>query len=105
MNRFTPGFRQVFALIVALLVISCGQQAETWRVSELAFTASRSYDAGGGDRVRMDVRFSNQSTGRTLSIPAFWDGGDRFVVRFAPPEPGRWTYLKAQELTETVAVR
>lgn len=92
MMRITPGCRQVFALIVALLVISCGQQAETWRVSELCFTASRSYDAGGGDRVRMDVRFSNQSTGRTLSIPAFWDGGDRFVVRFAPPEPGRWTW-------------
>ena len=92
MNRITPGCRQVFALIVVLLAISCGKQAETWRVSELCFTASRSYDAGGGDRVRMDVRFSNRSTGRTLTIPAFWDGGDRFMVRFAPPEPGRWTW-------------
>ena len=92
MMRITPGCRQVFALIVALLVISCGKQAETWRVSELAFTASRSYDAGGGDRVRMDVLFLHKGSGTTLTIPAFWDGGDRFVVRFAPPEPGRWTW-------------
>ena len=91
MMRITPGCRQVFALIVALLVISCGKQAETWRVSELAFTASRSYDAGGGDRVRMDVCFASRRSGRTLPIPAFWDGGDRFVVRFALPESGRWS--------------
>ena len=85
-------FRQVFALIVALTALSCERAAETWRVSELAFTASRSYDAGGGDRVRMDVLFSHKGSGTTLTIPAFWDGGDRFVVRFAPPEPGRWAW-------------
>ena len=105
MSCLFPVRRRVVALILALMAISCGKPAETWRVSELRFTASRSYDAGGGDRVRMDVLFSHGASGRTLAIPAFWDGGDRFVVRFAPPEPGRWTYLKAQELTETVAVR
>ena len=67
-------------------------KAETWRVSELHFTASRSYDDGGGDRVRLDVQFSHRKTGRTLTVPAFWDGGDSFVVRFAPPEAGRWTW-------------
>jgi hypothetical protein len=25
-------------------------------------------------------------------MPAFWDGGKRFVVRFSPDEPGEWTY-------------
>jgi hypothetical protein len=40
----------------------------------------------------MDVRFTHRNSGRTLTIPAFWDGGDRFLVRFAPPEPGRWTW-------------
>ncbi len=70
----------------------CDTKAETWRVSELHFTASRSYDDGGGDRVRLDVQFSHRKTGRTLTVPAFWDGGDSFVVRFAPPEAGRWTW-------------
>ena len=68
------------------------EKAETWRVSELCFTASRNYDTGGGDRVMMDVEFSNKASGQTLVIPAFWDGEDRFVVRFAPPSPGRWKW-------------
>jgi len=40
----------------------------------------------------MDVRFTHGKSGETLTVPAFWDGGDRFAVRFAPPEPGRWTW-------------
>ena len=68
-------------LVVALTVVSCGERAETWRVSELCFTASRSYASGGGDRVKMDVEFSSKTSGQTLTIPAFWDGEDRFVVR------------------------
>lgn len=27
---------------------------------------------------------------RTYLLPAFWDGGNRFVVRFAPTDPGKW---------------
>ncbi len=29
---------------------------------------------------------------RTLSVPAFWDGGRRLVVRFSPTEGGEWDY-------------
>src|SRR5437588_8510377 len=29
---------------------------------------------------------------RTLAIPAYWDGGRRMIVRFAPTEPGDWDY-------------
>ncbi len=29
---------------------------------------------------------------RTLAMPAFWDGGGRLVVRFAPTEAGEWNY-------------
>ncbi|HYW45783.1 MAG TPA: DUF5060 domain-containing protein [Bryobacteraceae bacterium] len=29
---------------------------------------------------------------RTLSMPAYWDGGRRLVVRFAPTEAGAWDY-------------
>ncbi len=29
---------------------------------------------------------------RTIAIPAFWDGGTRMVVRFAPTEAGDWNY-------------
>ena len=29
---------------------------------------------------------------KTYSIPAYWDGGRRMVVRFSPAEAGEWTY-------------
>jgi len=30
--------------------------------------------------------------GSTVRVPAFWDGGRTWRVRFAPTRPGRWTY-------------
>src|SRR3954466_2906871 len=36
---------------------------------------------------------------RTLALPAFWDGGRKLVVRFAPTEAGDWNY----RLTSNVA--
>src|SRR5882724_3962456 len=29
---------------------------------------------------------------RTMAMPAFWDGGRRMVIRFAPTEAGDWDY-------------
>src|SRR5690348_15194987 len=29
---------------------------------------------------------------RTYAMPAFWDGGSRLIVRFAPTEAGGWDY-------------
>src|SRR5579883_1562707 len=29
---------------------------------------------------------------KTYTVPAFWDGGKRIVVRFSPAEGGEWTY-------------
>jgi hypothetical protein len=29
---------------------------------------------------------------RTFLAPAFWDGGQKMVIRFAPTEPGDWAY-------------
>jgi hypothetical protein len=37
---------------------------------------------------------------RTLALPAYWDGGRRMVVRFAPTEAGDWDYRVAGNLSE-----
>src|SRR5215467_12451608 len=29
---------------------------------------------------------------RTFLLPAYWDGGKRMVIRFAPSEAGQWDY-------------
>jgi hypothetical protein len=34
----------------------------------------------------------------TYAIPAYWDGGRRMVIRFAPTEGGQWEYLLTSNL-------
>lgn len=41
--------------------------------------------------VRLHAEFRSPRF-RTLLMPAFWDGGQRMVVRFTPTEPGEWVY-------------
>lgn len=41
--------------------------------------------------VELDVEFRSPHQ-RTFLLPAFWDGGLRLVVRFAPTEAGSWDY-------------
>jgi Domain of unknown function (DUF5060)/Protein of unknown function (DUF4038) len=37
---------------------------------------------------------------RAYVIPAFWDGGRRMVIRFAPTEAGEWIYLLTGNVAE-----
>ncbi len=78
------------------LAALCGSAAETvvetWRMTELTFESARSYDAGGGDDVRIDCAFSNRTDGTMLRRPGFWDGGNVFRVRFAPVSAGEWSW-------------
>jgi len=89
------------ALAIFLFALNCvplfaaptaAVATETWRVSELAFTASKDYTTGGGDALFLDVVYTHSASGTTLSRPAFWDGGRTFRVRFAPTLAGEWTY-------------
>ncbi|HMD71803.1 MAG TPA: DUF5060 domain-containing protein [Bryobacteraceae bacterium] len=41
---------------------------------------------------------------RTYSIPGFWDGGRRLVLRFAPTEGGQWEYRITSNLPELDAL-
>ncbi|MDW8131345.1 MAG: DUF5060 domain-containing protein [Bryobacterales bacterium] len=41
--------------------------------------------------IRLDVEFRSPRF-RTLRLPGFWDGGRRFLVRFAPTGPGEWLF-------------
>lgn len=37
---------------------------------------------------------------RTLAMPAFWDGGNRMVIRFAPTEAGDWDYRLSSNIAD-----
>jgi hypothetical protein len=93
----TP-FRNRRTEIVALTLGSlalCGFMAasavaaEQWAVFEASFTSARKYANPFLD-VQVDVVFRNGD--QQWLVPAFWAGGDRWTVRFAPPRQGDYTY-------------
>ena len=61
-----------------------------WQAAELTFESKTVYIRPFYD-VQLDVEFK-QEGGKTLRIPAFWDGGTIFKVRFALPTEGKWSY-------------
>lgn len=64
-----------------------------WNCIEIPFTSSKTYrnPLTGDELCELDVQFVHKE-GDTLIRPAFWDGGNRFKVRFAPTKTGLWKY-------------
>ncbi len=63
---------------------------EQWIVIDIPFTANTTVK--NITSTELDVTFKNRSTGTTLKMPGFWDGGKDWKVRFAPTECGIWDY-------------
>lgn len=60
-----------------------------WCAGELTFTAEGTYERPFYD-VEMDVVFTHGAA--ALTVPAFWDGGSTWKVRFALTKCGEWNY-------------
>ena len=60
------------------------------RVLEAAFTSNCQYTDPIRD-VTISVTFSGPD-GAEVTVPAFWDGGDTWRVRFSPQTAGEWHY-------------
>lgn len=64
---------------------------EQWVAGELEFTSSITYEDPVFE-AELDVIFTNADTGTTFTMPAFWDGGTSWKVRYALTEPGKWSW-------------
>ncbi len=82
----------LLGLIVPLLFsqpANARQMASYERMAEFDIKLSKTYSDPFND-VDLDVIFSRGDL--TWRVPAFWRGGNRWTVRFAPPAPGTYTY-------------
>ena len=61
-----------------------------WRMTEIDFISMKAYANGFYD-VDLDVVFTH-SDGTEFNVPAFWNGGNNWKVRFAPTLTGQWSY-------------
>lgn len=77
------------ALLGLLLAPCCAMGAEQCKVFETSFTSAKKYANPFVD-VEVDVVFQNGD--KKWVVPAFWAGGDRWTVRFAPPLEGEFQY-------------
>lgn len=66
-----------------------GLISEQWTVFETSFTSGRKYDNSFLE-AQVDVLF--RSGDQRWLVPAFWAGGDKWTVRFAPPAQGDFTF-------------
>ncbi len=66
----------------------------TWQVTELSFETDKKYSAASGEQGKLEFygEFKHKESGKTLTIPGFWDGGKTFKIRFAPTAYGVWEY-------------
>ncbi len=75
--------------------------AEQWAVFEASFTSARKY-ANPFLEVQVDVVFRNGD--QQWRVPAFWAGGSKWKVRFAPPVQGDYTFeVKCSDPANTMA--
>lgn len=61
-----------------------------WTIFETVFTSTAKYGNAFQD-VAVKVEFTSPS-GKAITVPAFWDTGDTWRVRFSPEETGKWSY-------------
>ncbi len=72
---------------------ACGP-TPTYSPCDIAFELSAAEAAAHPDpnrSVQLRAEFRSPRH-RTFLMPAFWDGGRKLVIRFAPIEPGDWDY-------------
>jgi Domain of unknown function (DUF5060)/Protein of unknown function (DUF4038) len=71
------------------------QNTPAYSTCEIVFELS-AQDAAAHPNPYLNVELKAQFRSphhRTYGMTAFWDGGQRMVIRFAPTEPGDWDYL------------
>jgi hypothetical protein len=71
------------------LIATSAMGVQQWAVFETSFTSAQKY-ANPFTDVQVDVVFRNGD--QQWLVPAFWAGGDKWTVRFAPPVQGNYTY-------------
>jgi len=90
-----PGRKLFVLLILSVLIFSCSllfspEKIKKYHVYELTFTSSRTFDKNPDDAMDLELKgtWSNGSTRYT--VYGFWDGGNKFKMRFCPTETGTW---------------
>jgi hypothetical protein len=108
LRRYSPPLRLCLGLALAAGVIATGgtpgpaaepQSVAKWGRFERAFQSSSTHT--NPTQLMLGAVFKSPS-GKSLRAYCFWDGGSTWRVRFAPDEPGTWSWRTAcSDATDT----
>lgn len=87
----TFGIALCNAMICAPAASAADHNVQQWQAVEIALTSSVAY-ANPFQDVDVTATFTRPGS-KSITRPAFWDGGSTWKVRFAPPETGLWTMI------------
>lgn len=80
----------VLCFMCTLYTASQGQ-TQVWNIFEKEFQSSKGYNNPVYDLQLFAISFKAPS-GNVTTVDGFWDGENRWKVRFQPDETGDWTY-------------
>src|SRR5437868_6481200 len=80
----------VLAMVSLSIAAPAVRAATQWEPAELPpFTSKESLS---WNTFPLRVDFVNAASGRRITVDGYWDGGNRWVVRYALPETGTWNW-------------
>jgi hypothetical protein len=103
-----PSFLIFFLLfsISGAHAFSDSKTCKTWEVFEINLTSAKGSDnpyvefLREGKKTFVVAKFtgiSGEANLKTYEVPGFWDGGNAWMIRFAPPCSGSWLYETVSE--------
>jgi hypothetical protein len=91
--------KKIFLFLFSMFVIGAVAFAQNnysiqqWNVVEIKLTSAKSY-TNPFEEAEVTANFLGPD-GRNISRPAFWDGGNTWIIRFAPTATGEWKMTTA----------
>ncbi len=79
----------ILALCALPQVLACAAEVSQWEVFEASYESTKTYAKPFTD-VEVNVVF--RSGDKQWIVPAFWAGAGKWIVRFAPPLQGDYTF-------------
>jgi len=89
MKRLTKAIVIVAMGLLACLPVVDGEEVAQWDVFETTFETAKEY---GNPFVEIEVDGIFRQGEKQWNVPAFWTGGSKWKLRFAPPALGEYTY-------------
>ena len=75
---------------VNIVVPNGAKSTQKWTATDIVLNAKKTYGNPYTEQA-INCQFTGPQ-GQKMTIPGFWDGGQKWVIRFAPPVVGKWTY-------------